>query len=111
MTFNLTIEAVESQQQFMTATGGTITTDGDYKVHTFNSSGTFTPIPGSDSTNGSVVEYLVIAGGGGAGGASSGVDGNPGSANTGGGAGSGANGGGGGAAGGSGVVIIRYKFQ
>jgi L-asparaginase/Glu-tRNA(Gln) amidotransferase subunit D len=23
------------------ATGGTITTDGDYKVHTFNSSGTF----------------------------------------------------------------------
>jgi hypothetical protein len=26
---------------FTEATGGTVTTDGDYKVHTFNSSGTF----------------------------------------------------------------------
>ena len=26
---------------FTAATGGTITTDGDFKVHTFNSSGTF----------------------------------------------------------------------
>ena len=26
---------------YTVATGGTITTDGDYKVHTFNSSGTF----------------------------------------------------------------------
>ena len=44
------------------ATGGTITTDGDYKVHTFNSSGTFavTSVSGMG-----VVEYLVIAGGGG----------------------------------------------
>ena len=33
----------EAAPDFMTATGGTITTDGDYKVHTFNSSGTFTP--------------------------------------------------------------------
>ena len=45
---------------FMEATGGTITTDGDYKVHTFNSSGTFTVTTlGSEGT----VEYLVIAGG------------------------------------------------
>ena len=44
------------------ATGGTITTDGDYKVHTFTSSGTFAPT----SVNGmGVVEYLVIGGGGG----------------------------------------------
>ena len=44
------------------ATGGTITTDGDYKVHTFNSTGTFavTSVSGMG-----VVEYLVIAGGGG----------------------------------------------
>jgi hypothetical protein len=48
----------------MVATGGTITTDGDYKVHTFNSSGTFTV-----TTQGSnpVADFLVIAGGGGAG--------------------------------------------
>ena len=46
----------------LVATGGTITTDGDYKVHTFNESGTFTVTnPGTDAE----VEYLVIAGGGG----------------------------------------------
>ena len=43
------------------ANGGTITTDGDYKVHTFTSNGTFTPT--SVSGDG-YVEYLVIAGGG-----------------------------------------------
>jgi len=48
----------------MSATGGTITTDGDYKVHSFTSNGTFTP-----SADG-YVEYLVIAGGGGGGSAS-----------------------------------------
>ena len=42
------------------ATGGTVTTDGDYKVHTFTSGGTFTVTSAPD-----VVEYLVIAGGGG----------------------------------------------
>ena len=53
---------------FMTATGGTITTDGDYKVHTFTSSGTFTVSGlGGNSTYGSKVEYLVVAGGGGGG--------------------------------------------
>ena len=43
------------------ATGGTVTTDGDYKVHKFTSSGTFTV------TTAGNVEYLVVAGGGGAG--------------------------------------------
>ena len=43
------------------ATGGTITTSGSYTIHTFTSSGTFTP-------NGSYeVEYLIVAGGGGGG--------------------------------------------
>ena len=50
---------------YMSATGGTITTDGSYKVHTFNSSGTFTPTIGTVASVGNVVEYLVIAGGGG----------------------------------------------
>lgn len=44
------------------ATGGTITTDGNFKVHVFNSSGTFEIISGTGD-----VEYLVIAGGGGGG--------------------------------------------
>ena len=50
---------------FITATGGTITEDGDFKVHTFNSSSTFTVTgTGADPTYGDKVEYLVVAGGG-----------------------------------------------
>jgi len=44
------------------ATGGTITYDGDYVIHTFLSDGTFTP---NSAFN---VEYLIVAGGGGGGG-------------------------------------------
>ena len=40
------------------ATGGVITYDGDYVVHTFSSDGTFTPASAFN------VEYLVVAGGG-----------------------------------------------
>ena len=43
----------------LSATGGTITTSGSYTIHTFTSSGTFTP---NSSGN---VEVLVVAGGGG----------------------------------------------
>ena len=46
------------------ATGGTVTTDGNFKVHTFNSSGTLTF--SKSPTSG--VQYLVLAGGGGGGG-------------------------------------------
>jgi len=50
---------------YMTATGGTITTDGDYKVHTFTTGGTFTVTQvGSIGT----IEILVVAGGAGGGG-------------------------------------------
>ena len=49
-----------SQVRFA-ATGGTITTSGDYTIHTFTTSGIFTP-----NQNG-VVEYLVVGGGGGSG--------------------------------------------
>jgi len=44
------------------ATGGTITTDGDFKVHTFTSSGTFTVTKTTPSSNS--VNYLIQAGGG-----------------------------------------------
>ena len=43
------------------ATGGTTTTSGGYKIHTFTSSGTLNVIGGGD------VDYLVVAGGGGGG--------------------------------------------
>jgi len=50
---------------FITATStGTVTTVGNYKVHTFLSSGTFTVTAGINKA----IEYLIIAGGGGGGG-------------------------------------------
>ncbi len=45
------------------ATGGTVTMDGDYAIHTFTTSGTFTVTSGSCDA-----EVLVVAGGGGGGG-------------------------------------------
>ena len=60
---------------FISATGGTITTSGNFKIHTFTSPGTFTvtqlgnapTVPSGGPTN---VDYLVVAGGGGGGAAS-----------------------------------------
>ena len=48
----------------MTATGGTITTSGDYKIHTFTSDATFSvsslsPVPANN-----IISYMVVAGGG-----------------------------------------------
>ena len=54
---------------FPAATGGTVTTVGDYKVHTFTSSGTFTVSNQGNLLGSNTIAYLVIAGGGGAGGA------------------------------------------
>jgi hypothetical protein len=47
---------------YITATGGTITCCGDYKIHTFTSDGTFCVSVGAGPL--AVVDYLVIAGGG-----------------------------------------------
>ena len=47
----------------LTATGGTITTSGNYKIHTFTTSGTFTITSGFGP-----VQYLIVGGGGGGGG-------------------------------------------
>src|SRR6056300_855762 len=49
-------------QSYTSATGGTITTSGDYKIHTFTGDGCFVV-----STAGIGVDYLVVAGGGGGG--------------------------------------------
>ena len=55
------------QQNFITATGGTITCCGNYKIHTFTSPGTFTVSSLASSPANDVVDYLVVAGGGGGG--------------------------------------------
>jgi len=52
---------------FVTATGGTITEDGDFKVHTFTGPGTFTVTEVSDTAASNEVSYIVVAGGGGGG--------------------------------------------
>ena len=49
---------------FLTASGGTVTTCGDYKVHTFTSSGTFTVCSVGNPLGSDSVDYLVVAGGG-----------------------------------------------
>jgi hypothetical protein len=51
---------------YITATGGTITCCGDYKIHTFTSDGTFSVSAGTPPL--AVVDYLVVAGGGSGGG-------------------------------------------
>ena len=55
--FNVGLGSLSVSPPFM-ATGGTITTVGNYKIHTFLTSGTFTP------NKDGIVDYLVIAGGG-----------------------------------------------
>ena len=58
---------------YIEATGGTITTSGNFKIHTFTGPGTFcvtsagaaAPCSGSGSN---LIDYIVVAGGGGAGG-------------------------------------------
>jgi len=65
--------AVESNvadlQVYTSATGGTVTTSGDYKIHTFTGDGCFVvSAVGTPST----VDYLVVAGGGGGGGSAGG---------------------------------------
>jgi len=53
---------------FITATGGTITTDGDYKVHKFTGPGTFTVCSVGNPAGSTEVSYLIVGGGGGGGG-------------------------------------------
>ena len=52
---------------FVAATGGTITTCGDCKIHTFTESGTFEVTNAGNSKGSNSVNYLVVAAGGGGG--------------------------------------------
>jgi hypothetical protein len=60
-----TTSAISSAESYITATGGTISCCGDYKIHTFTSDGTFCVSAGAGSL--AKVDYLIIAGGGGGG--------------------------------------------
>jgi len=60
----------DTVEPFIAATGGTITTSGDFKIHTFTGDGCFvvTATGIGTPTNPSTVDYLVVAGGGAGGG-------------------------------------------
>ena len=62
---------------YLVATGGTITTSGDYKIHTFTGPGTFavSTIAGTCAPTRNLVSYLVAAGGAGGGAGGCGGDG------------------------------------
>ena len=52
------------QPAFIQATGGTESTSGDYKIHTFTSDGTFTVSKLAVAPANNKVSYMVVAGGG-----------------------------------------------
>jgi hypothetical protein len=65
---NIPINQVD-QPDFLVATGGTITYDGDFKIHTFTNTGSFNfeVLQTSSISARNSVEYLIVAGGGGGG--------------------------------------------
>ena len=66
--------------QFTEATGGTITTSGDFKIHTFTGDSNFVVSQVGTVGNPASVDYLVVAGGGGGGSSTGGNSGGGGGA-------------------------------
>ena len=65
---------------FIAATGGTVATSGDFKIHSFTGDSNFVVSQVGNSVGSTTVDYLVIAGGGGGGIATTGVSGGGGGA-------------------------------
>jgi len=61
--------------KYVAATGGTSSTCGDYKIHTFTGPGTLCVSCAGNAAGNDQIEYLVVAGGGGAGAYATGVPG------------------------------------
>jgi len=55
----------EADPEFVTATGGTITCSGNYRIHTFTGPGSFCVSAAGNAAGSNSVDYLVVAGGGG----------------------------------------------
>jgi hypothetical protein len=51
-------------KQYIAATGGCVSTVGDFKIHVFNASSNFVVSSGGNSGGSNTVDYLVVAGGG-----------------------------------------------
>jgi len=52
-----------SSPQYVTATGGSVATSGDFKIHTFTGPGTFCVSNAGNPSGSTTVDYLVTAGG------------------------------------------------
>src|SRR5210317_856299 len=61
---NSTQDALAVDLSYISATGGTVTTSGDYKIHTFTGDGCFVVSQTGAGAGPSVVDYMVVAGGG-----------------------------------------------
>ena len=59
------LQSAIAQPQFITATGGTITCSGNFKIHTFTGPGTFQVTNAGNACGSTKIDYLVVAGGGG----------------------------------------------
>jgi len=60
-------EFITAGEAYVSATGGTITTSGNFKIHTFTGPGTFCVSSLATSPSNNIVDYVVVAGGGGTG--------------------------------------------
>ena len=58
-------EFADQGSNYVTATGGTESTCGDWKIHTFTGPGTFTVTAAGSPLGSNTVDYLVVAAGGG----------------------------------------------
>ena len=56
--------ADDTNAQYVAATGGTVTTTGDYKIHAFTGDGCFVVSNAGNDAGSDYVDYLVVAGGG-----------------------------------------------
>ena len=63
---NVNTDTTVQAPAFISASGGTISTSGNFKVHTFTGDGTFVATAGTSAPN-NEISYLVVAGGGGSG--------------------------------------------
>ena len=56
---------VGPDREYISASGGTISTTGDFKIHKFTGPGTFTVSAVGNAAGSNTVDYMVVAGGGG----------------------------------------------
>jgi len=62
---NVSVTDIGLAPTYVAATGGTVTTSGDFKIHSFTGDGCFVVSTAGNVAGSNTVSYLVVAGGGG----------------------------------------------